>query len=198
MAPSNCLRRLLPILLLLSCTAAPLARAAEAPDPGAPDGPVPVHVRTVGLDTRANVPVVVLEAEGQDRILLIFVGHAEAAAIARRLQNDQKPPRPMTHDLLNNVIARLGGSLSRVVVTRIADGTFYGELVVRQDEQSLRIDTRPSDAMALALRADAPIFVAREVLDEAGLPPDRVPEKLPPEPKPRPEPKQPPAPQRAI
>jgi bifunctional DNase/RNase len=152
----------------------------------------------VGLDTRANVPVVVLETERQDRVLLIFIGHAEAAAIARRLDDAEQPPRPMTHDLLNTVIERLGGTLSRVVVTRIADGTFYGELVVQQGEESLRIDTRPSDAMALALRADAAIFVARQVLDEAGLPPERVPEKLPPEPQPRPEPREPVDPQRAI
>lgn len=163
----------------------PAPPAPPRDKPPAPKNLVPVTIRDVGLDPVLQAPVVILETAKKDRVLLVVIGHAEALAILRQLHHAEPPPRPMTHDLLNSIIISLGGKLSRVVITRLANNTFYGELVVQHGKRAVRIDTRPSDAMALALRAGAPIFVAREVLDEAGLAPGQLPKGLEPEKKPR-------------
>jgi len=131
-------------------------------------------VRDVKLDAATRSPLVILETAKKDRALIIVVGHAEAIAILRQLRSAGPPPRPMTHDLLKSVITRLGGKLSHIVVSRLEGGTFYAELVVRRGDATVRIDSRPSDAMALALRMGAGLFVARTVLDQAGIPPDQL------------------------
>jgi len=159
--------------------------AGEVPTP-APDGLVRMTVSDVSVDPDTHAPLVVLTTARRDRALVILIGHAEAIAILQRLRGAPAPPRPMTHDLLATVLSRLGGKLNRIAVTRLARGTFHAELVVRRGEQMLRIDSRPSDAMALALRAGAPIFVARAVLNEAGIRPHELPPRQPPSPPRRP------------
>ncbi len=119
----------------------------------------------------AEYPTVIMRHE--DRVLFISIGPFEAAAIAWGLKQD-KPARPMTHDLILNILAGLRGELKSVTVYKIENGTFFAYLLVEQRgaedgiEQVLRIDTRPSDGIAIAVRAGCPIYVAEEVLDEAG------------------------------
>ena len=126
---------------------------------------------TVATLSISNVGfVVLLKSVGQDtpRTLPIFIGMPEAQAIALQL-NEMTPPRPMTHDLLKNVLDVLEARLERVVVDRIEDGTFYAKLVLNFEGQELEVDSRPSDAIALALRCKAPMFVAEAVFEEAGV-----------------------------
>ncbi len=111
--------------------------------------------------------VVVLKGIEDTRVLHIFIGAAEAQAIAIRL-NDVEVPRPLTHDLLKSVIDALGAKLLRVEITDLREGTFYARLILSRDGAEMEIDSRPSDAMALALRCSVPVFVAEKVMDEAG------------------------------
>ncbi|MFP4057714.1 MAG: bifunctional nuclease family protein [Candidatus Brocadiia bacterium] len=158
--------------------------AGEGAPQEAPDGLVAMTIRDVKLDLATHSPLVILESAQKDRALIIVIGHSEAIAILRRLREAEPLPRPMTHDLLGRVISRLGGTLRRIVITRLEGGTFYGELVVQRGQTTLRIDSRPSDAMALALRMDAGIFVAQSVLEEAGVEPGELPDIKEPEEKP--------------
>ena len=119
----------------------------------------------------AEYPTVIMRHE--DRVLFISIGPFEAAAIAWGLKND-KPARPMTHDLILNILAGLRGEVKSVTIYKLENGTFFAYLLVEQRgadggiEQVLRIDTRPSDGIAIAVRAECPIFAAEEVMDEAG------------------------------
>ena len=119
----------------------------------------------------AEYPTVLLRHE--DRVLFISIGPFEAAAIALGLKRD-RPVRPMTHDLILNILAGLRGEVKSVTVYKLENGTFFAYLLVEQRgvdggvEQVLRIDTRPSDGIAVAVRSGCPIYVAEEVLDEAG------------------------------
>jgi len=119
------------------------------------------------IDPITNMPIIVLrDSEGQ-RILPIWVGIFEANAIALQMENVQTP-RPMTHDLLKNLLDDLNAVVERVVVTELKENTFYARIHVRPGaEATVTIDARPSDAIALALRAQAPIFVAESVLRSA-------------------------------
>ncbi len=134
-----------------------------------------VHVRIASLavDPRTNQPVVVLkpldEESGSGRLLPIWIGHPEATAILLALEGVETP-RPMTHDLLRDVIDALGAYVERVEVTRVDGGTFYGAVILRGEELSRVVDARPSDCIALAVRIGAPIFVAEDVLEAAGVP----------------------------
>ncbi len=112
--------------------------------------------------------VVVLREPDSNRYLPIYIGAPEADAIAMRLQRVHVA-RPMTHDLLANVLEELGGVVDRVVVSSISNATFFAQLFVRVDERELEIDARPSDALALAVRSEAPIYVAQSVLEEAAV-----------------------------
>lgn len=179
----------LPALCLSLCTGARRLGAAEPARPADPPGAVRMAIADVRIDPANLTPVVILQTVAKDRYLVILIGHAEALAIASQLAGGPPPPRPMTHDLLLNTVKRLGGTLTRVVITRLADNTFHAELVVQQGRAIVRIDARSSDAMALALRAKAPVLVARDVLKKAGVPPDELPEGLRPEPKPPRKPK---------
>jgi bifunctional DNase/RNase len=129
-----------------------------------------VRIDSLNIDALTNSPVVLLkDVEGDDeRVLPIWIGHAEAMAILVRLQ-DIEPPRPLTHDLLQNLMESLGYVLERVEVTRLEEGTFFAALVLRGDERRLAVDARPSDSMALAVRTGAPIFVAEDVWESAAL-----------------------------
>ncbi len=135
---------------------------------------VRMTVAHLGLDRSANTPVVVLREPAGDRTLRIWIGAAEAAAIALEMRGDS-PPRPMTHDLLKHVLVGLGGELRRVTITGVRDNTYFAELLVYRGEQILEIDSRPSDGIALALRTDAPIFVREELLDGDAPEPGVVP-----------------------
>lgn len=134
---------------------------------------VRMQVYRVGVDPQRRVPFVLLADEQVQRLLPICIGPFEANAIATQLQG-QDFPRPLTHDLLRTVIEALGARLDHVAVTALADGTFFATLNLQAGERSLEIDARPSDAIALALRADAPIYVAEEVLAEAQVLYDEV------------------------
>ena len=175
----------LALSLLVSGVAARRQGAGEAAAP-APEDPARVTIRDVRPVPEAQGALVVLETTKKDRLLLVVIGQPEALAILSQLGGAAAPPRPMTHDLLKNVIAQLGATLDRIVVTRFQDGTFYAELVLRRGDAILRVDARPSDAMALAQRAGASIFVARQVLDEAGTRPDELREREAPAPPRRP------------
>jgi bifunctional DNase/RNase len=120
---------------------------------------VEVVVSRLGLDASSQAFVVVLEEKGGTRALPIWIGRPEAEAIAAHL-NEVKRARPMTHDLAQSIIGGLGGLLRRVQVTRVLEGTFFAELHFTKGGQPVVIDSRPSDAIALALRLGAPMFVA--------------------------------------
>ena len=122
------------------------------------------------LELPANAPVVLLrEQVGEQRVLPIYIGPEEAKAIALALEG-VIPPRPLTHDLLRDVLGALDVAVVRVSVTSLEDRTFFAELELRVDGRTVRVSARPSDAIALAVRVDAPIFAAEDVLDEAAAP----------------------------
>ncbi len=112
--------------------------------------------------------VVLLKEENGERYLPLWVGTAEANAIAIKLENVEVP-RPLTHDLVKSVIETLGASLEQVLVTELREDVFYGVMVLSHFGQELRIDSRPSDCMAIALRFKAPIYVDEMVLDKAAM-----------------------------
>ncbi|RLI75152.1 bifunctional nuclease family protein [Archaeoglobales archaeon] len=111
-------------------------------------------------------PVVVLRAE-DGRVLPIYIGLAEALAIHSALKGEI-PPRPMTHDLLVDILAKLNTRVEKVIIDELIDNTFYARLILRQNDTTLEIDARPSDSIAIAVRLSCPIFVEESVLDEAG------------------------------
>jgi hypothetical protein len=136
---------------------------------------VEMRIRGWMMDPTTNMPIVVLKAVNSDTVLPIWVGIFEANAIAVEIEKSVGP-RPMTHDLAKNLIHHMNGSLDRVVITELKDDTFYAVLYLTQNGEAMTVDARPSDAIALALRADCPIYVAEPVLARAKLtssgPPD--------------------------
>lgn len=130
---------------------------------------IEMSIKGLMIDPVTNMPIVILRDEGGERTLPIWVGPVEANAIALQVENIE-PPRPMTHDLLRIVLEDLGASLSRVVISDLRDGTYYAYLELQRGEDLLLIDARPSDALALSLRARAPVFVDGAVLDRASMP----------------------------
>ena len=122
-----------------------------------------MQVCKVGVDPQRRVPFVLLVDDDEKRLLPIWIGPFEANAIASELQG-KTSPRPLTHDLLRSVIETLGYEVTRVTVTRLEGGTFYAEIMLVGQGQTLEIDARPSDALALALRAHCEVYVAAEVL----------------------------------
>jgi hypothetical protein len=127
---------------------------------------VEVIVSRLGLDAASQAFVIILEEKGGERTLPIWIGRAEAESIAAHL-NDVKRERPLTHDLAQSLIGALGGLLRRVQVTRVHNGTFYGELHLTRGGQPVVVDSRPSDAIAIALRLAAPIFVHESLFEDA-------------------------------
>lgn len=128
-------------------------------------GMLPVKVDQLFLSNLGFV--VLLKNSGDERSLPIFIGAAEAQAIAIQI-NNVKMPRPLTHDLIKNVLDFMECRLQRIEVCDLREGTFYARLVLDRDGEEMTLDSRPSDAIALALRCSAPIFVAETVMDEAG------------------------------
>jgi uncharacterized protein len=131
-----------------------------------------VEMELVGVrvELPTNAPIVLLrETSGEHRMLPIFIGGPEATAIAFALERVETP-RPMTHDLMKDLLDELGVQVERIVVTELRDSTFYAEIHMRTNGRSHAVSSRPSDAIALAARSGTPIFAAETVLDEAGYP----------------------------
>lgn len=128
---------------------------------------IAVDIVALVEDQANQSPIVVLHDRKLNRLLPIWIGDPEARAIAVAL-NRVATPRPLTHKLLVSVIQQMGGKFSRIVVDRIKNHTYYASIYVKQGESDVVIDSRPSDAIALALEAKVPIFVAKSVMDEAG------------------------------
>lgn len=132
-------------------------------------GMIPVKVLGVQLERLSGAPVVLLGEQGTgERVLPIFIGAPEARAIVLALEGVERP-RPATHDLLADVLRNVEAAVQSVEVTELRAGTFIAELDLRSESGEHRVSCRPSDAIALALRLDTPVYVAREVLDEAGV-----------------------------
>ena len=129
---------------------------------------VEMRIRGLMLDPTTNMPIIVLKDVNSDSVLPIWVGVFEANAIALEIEK-VSPPRPMTHDLLKNTIIGLGATVQRIVVTELRNDTFYAAIWATRNGEPIMIDARPSDAIALAMRADAPIFVAEEVLQSSRI-----------------------------
>lgn len=129
---------------------------------------IEVRIRGLMMDPATNQPIVVLKDPASDAVMPIWVGIFEANAIAIEIEK-LAAPRPMTHDLTRNLIHHLNAHLERVVITEIRDDTFFSVLWLRQGDESVVVDARPSDAIALALRFDCPIYVAEKVLELARL-----------------------------
>ncbi len=125
---------------------------------------IEVRVAHLGLDRTTNTPVVILQEKEGERVLPIWIGPAEASAIAMELAG-VKFARPLTHDLLKQLIVGLGAKLNRVLITQVKESTYYAELDVRRDDHVIQIDARPSDSIAIALRLNAPIFTQEELLE---------------------------------
>ncbi len=132
------------------------------------DGFEKMAVYGVSFDVVNKQPIVLLKGEESNRYLPIWIGHPEAAAILMKLQ-DTELPRPMTHDLLTNILGHLATRLEHVLVTELKDNTFYAVLHLKSDGDEIDVDSRPSDAIALAVRTEAPIFAAQELLDANGI-----------------------------
>jgi bifunctional DNase/RNase len=128
---------------------------------------VEVVLRAVRVDVGSSTPLLLLEEVGGERVLPIFIGAPEAAAIAYALQG-VKTPRPMTHDLLGTVIESLGANLFDVEITAVRDNTYFAECRLLKDGRDILVSARPSDAVALALRVGAPIMVDDELMANEG------------------------------
>jgi bifunctional DNase/RNase len=122
----------------------------------------------VSFEPIGKQPIVLLKTADDDKFLPIWIGHNEAAAILMKLQG-ATAPRPMTHDLLNDVIAELNGEIVKVTVTELRENTYYARITIVQNGRELEIDSRPSDAIALAVRCDAQIFATDDVVEESGI-----------------------------
>ena len=137
------------------------------PMPALPEnGLVEMEVNKIRIDERRGEQVIVLKERGGNRVLPIIIGISEVTAIKMKISGIQ-PPRPLTHDLLRSAITQLGGRLVRIIVNKLEFNTFFAKLVLQTKEGALEeVDARPSDSIALALRAEAPIYVAEDVLNQ--------------------------------
>ncbi|MGQ4648771.1 bifunctional nuclease domain-containing protein [Lyngbya aestuarii] len=133
---------------------------------------IEMRVAGIALDAVTRNPIVLLKDALDRRALPIYIGHDQAKAIISALEK-QKPPRPLTHDLFVNLLEEWNMNLERIIIHSLQDNTFYAILSVRQGEVQKRIDARPSDAIAIALRTGSPIWVMEEVVADASIPVDR-------------------------
>ena len=132
------------------------------------DGFTRMSIYGINLDLFSSSPIVILKVEEENRYLPIWIGQPEARSILMKLQN-QEFSRPLTHDLAVNLVAELGGSMEKVTVTELRDQTFFAVISVEIDGRTVEIDSRPSDAIALAVRSGAEIFAADDVIEEAAV-----------------------------
>lgn len=136
------------------------------------DRMIEMKVAGIALDAATRSPIVLLRDATERRALPIYIGQEQAKAIIGALEG-QKPPRPLTHDLMVNFLETWNVTLERIVIHSLQDNTFYAVLILRQGEVKKEIDARPSDAIALALRTNSPIWVMEEVVADASIPVDR-------------------------
>jgi len=129
---------------------------------------VEVKVQSLGLDRTSNTPVVILQEVDGSRVLPIWIGPGEASAIAMELAG-MKFSRPLTHDLFASVIIGFGGTLQRVMITKVVDDTYYAELIIRRDSELVSVDARPSDSIAIALRMSASIYTTDDLLEHTSI-----------------------------
>jgi bifunctional DNase/RNase len=129
---------------------------------------LPVDIVNIFLTTKGDEFVILLHGPGDQRTLPISIGQLEAQSIFIQLYH-YSFPRPLTHDLFKSVLERFGGKVVRVEVTEIVDNTFYARLFIEKDGETIEMDSRPSDAIALAVRFSAPIFVAEAIMDKSGI-----------------------------
>jgi uncharacterized protein len=129
---------------------------------------VEMKIRTLMMDPVSQMPIVILRDVGGDAMLPIWVGPFEANAIAMEIEK-MSTPRPMTHDLIKTMLTGLGTTVKKVVVSELKDDTFYAMIWMERDGQTVAIDSRPSDALALALRLDCPIYVDEQVLKSSRM-----------------------------
>jgi bifunctional DNase/RNase len=122
----------------------------------------------VSFDMVGKQPIVLLKTADGNRFLPIWIGHPEAAAILMKLQG-ATTPRPMTHDLLTEMLGQLDAKVIKITVTELRENTFYAQITVAVNGNEIEIDSRPSDALALAVRSEAPIFAADDVIEESGI-----------------------------
>jgi bifunctional DNase/RNase len=127
---------------------------------------VRMEIKGLMLDPTSNIPIVVLREEGGQTFLPIWIGVFEANAIALKIEGIE-PPRPLTHDLLRSVFAHFQAEVHRIEISDLRENTFFARIHLRHNGTESTIDARPSDAIALALRVEAPIFVRRDVLERA-------------------------------
>lgn len=148
---------------------------------------VEVRVQSLGMDRMTNHPVVVLQEISGSRVLPIWIGPSEASAIATHLA---KLPvsRPFTHDLLVSILGGMGGAVRKAVITRVVDSTYYAELIIQRNGQTISVDARPSDSIAIALRTQAEIFADDSLMDSIAvqvgddpIPSDMIESSQPPE-----------------
>ncbi|MGI9642440.1 MAG: bifunctional nuclease family protein [Acidimicrobiia bacterium] len=129
---------------------------------------VPLDFIGIRVELPTNTPILLLKERSGDRYLPIWINTPEATSIA--LAHDgYSPQRPMTHDLLTSVIEELGATVEEIVITELRGGTFFADLVLKVGEDTHTISSRPSDAVSVAVRVDAPLFAVGDVLDEAGV-----------------------------
>jgi bifunctional DNase/RNase len=133
-----------------------------------------VSIYGVSFDMVGKQPIVLLKTMDGNRFLPIWIGHPEAAAILMKLQG-APTPRPMTHDLVTDMLGELNARVTRISVTELRENTFYAVITLQVDGSEIEIDSRPSDALALAVRTSAPIFVADQVIDDSAIEFDREP-----------------------
>lgn len=127
---------------------------------------IEVHITGLTIDPFTNMPIIILKDEQQKNALPIWIGLIEASAIATELEKIELT-RPMTHDLLQNILKEVDIKVTRVEVNDLKDNTFFARIYLEQDGRRIVMDSRPSDAIALALRTDSPIFVARSVMEKS-------------------------------
>lgn len=127
-----------------------------------------MQIYGVSFDMVGKQPIVLLKTTDDNRFLPIWIGHPEAAAILMKLQGADTP-RPMTHDLMVDILDQVDSKCERISITELRDNTFYASITISTGDGEVEIDSRPSDALALAVRLGVPIFVAEEVIDESSI-----------------------------
>jgi uncharacterized protein len=129
---------------------------------------IEVKVQSLGIDQSSKTPVVILQEVDGERMLPIWIGPGEASAIAMELAG-MKFPRPLTHDLAASFIRGMGGALSRVLITRVQENTYFAEMVIQRGNEVFSIDARPSDSIAIALRLQARLFTSDDLLSATAI-----------------------------
>jgi bifunctional DNase/RNase len=129
---------------------------------------IEMSVDSVRINLATQQRVVILKAVNQDRYMFIWIAQAEAYAIAVHVQGTISP-RPLTHDLLKNIVEGMGAKVMRIVISELIDEVFYAQIILNTAGQEIEMDARPSDAIALAVRVNAPIFVAEEIIERSGV-----------------------------